>query len=73
MLWREGGTGEQWAVVRLGRAIAPGDEPAIDARVRFVHGDLVIADSAAGGFAAAEAAFRAWLAAEFPRPADKAE
>jgi Zn-dependent oligopeptidase len=60
------------AVVK-GPAIAPGDEPAIDARVRFVHGDLVIADSAAGGFAAAEAAFRAWLAAEFPRPADKAE
>ena len=48
--------------VAAGPAIPPGQEPDLGMRVRLVHGDEVIADTATdGGLAAACAKFKAFV------------
>lgn len=51
--------------VAAGPAIPAGQEPNLGMRVRLVHGDEVIADSAEGGLAEAVKAFNAWVRARF--------
>jgi hypothetical protein len=52
--------------VAAGPAIAPGQEPNLNMRVRLVHGDELVADSAEGGLAAACKKYKEWIAKNWP-------
>ena len=57
---------EYEAAVAAGPAIPPGKEPELGMRVRLVHGDEVIADTAAdGALAAACAKFKSWVRQQY--------
>ncbi len=56
---------EYEAGVKAGPALPPGTEPDLGMRVRLVHGDEVISDSAQGGLAAAHTQFKKWVRKNF--------
>ncbi|KAG2489329.1 hypothetical protein HYH03_012161 [Edaphochlamys debaryana] len=57
------------AAIAAGPAIKPGQPFDLGMRVRLVHGDELISDSAEGGLAAACDKFKAWVDSAFPKGA----